>query len=374
MNKPVVIHFMGMISPEFAAMDRFNIELSRQLNDRNYKPVFVYNELPKHKELIEGFRLNNAEMVELPINVSIIRLIVSVSKILRKYNPQAVHCHFSFRLVRIVILRSWLMRVPKRFVSIRSMPGNPTLLSKLWYIPLSWMSTKVFTVSDAIRNQLINGIGIKPSRVETLRMGIDLKEFDAVVQTKNEIREKYKLPVDKKLIGCVAFHQPIKGVDVLLDAIAALKEMRSDDFLLCQVGDYPSEYSDFIKRKVVELGITDQVLWMGIQNKVPELLHAFDVYCQPSRSEGLPSAILEAFAAGLPVVATNVGGIPEIVKDLETGLLVASEDYHDMANQIQILLENKILSEKISNNASDILQKEYYNKNNIVKWINKYHL
>jgi len=153
MNKPVVIHFMGMISPEFAAMDRFNIELSRQLNDRNYKPVFVYNELPKHKELIEGFRLNNAEMVELPINVGVVQLAVSVSKILRKYNPQVVHCHFSFHLVRIVILLSWLMRVPKRFVSIRSMPGNPTLLSKLWYIPLSWMSTKVFTVSDAIRNQ-----------------------------------------------------------------------------------------------------------------------------------------------------------------------------------------------------------------------------
>lgn len=372
-NTKVVIEFMGMISEKFGAIERYNIELADQLNKKNIKPVFVYNEYPADESYIKQLQKYNADIIELRVDKGTSQRMKSISGILKKYNPDVVHCHFCFPLIRNVIFLSWLKRVPRRYVSIRSMPGKAKFVSKCWYWFLSKMSTKLLAVSDAIRTAVINSLGVSEKDIDVLRWGINMTTFDQTGEDKIQIKKKYDIPEDKKIIGNVAFHQPIKGVDILLEAVSILKnKYNRNDILLCQIGYYPGKYADSLKEQTEKLKIQDTISWMGLQNNVPEIMKVFDIYCQPSRSEGLGLAIVEAYASKLPVVATNVGGIPEVVLDGQTGYLVEKENAGQLAERINILLEDRNLSKQFGLNGYKKVKDEYDTYIQIEKLISLY--
>ena len=373
-NKIAVIEFMGMISEKFGAIERYNIELSAQLNFKGIKTVFVYNQFPQNETYIKSLQENNADILELPINKSFFHKIISVNKILKKYNPDIIHCHFCFPLIRIIIFLSWLKQIHKRFVSIRSMHGEKAgFISKIWWLGLAKLSTKFLAVSNPVREKLIDNFNIPESKIDVLKTGINFQNFENL-ETKEELKKKYGLPTNKKIIGCVAFHQPIKGVDVLLDALAILKnKYNRNDIILAQIGYYQGKYADKIKEQTISLNIHDIVFWLGLQNNVPELMKTFDVYCQPSRSEGLPQAVVEALASKLAVVATNVGGIPEIIKNNSTGFLVESEDAEKMAECINTLLNDAVLSEQFGTNGFNLVFSRLNSKVQVTKLIENYY-
>ena len=369
--RDVVIQFMGMTSDKYGSIEKFNEEVAKQLNDKGCKTFFVYNEIPTSEEYVANLQKFNAEILTLSINWNFWKKFIAVLKILLKYKPNIVHCHFSFPLVRIVIPLSWLLCVPKRFITIHSMMGNATFLGRCWFKMLSIFSTKIFTVSDAIRNQLMNNYHIL-KKIETSRLGIDLNKFD-INPNVEELKQKYGLPLDRFIIGCVAFHQPIKGIDVLLDAIYILKtEYRQNDFVLCQVGYWAGKYADSLIKQAKTLNIEDNIVWLGRQDNVPEILKTFDVYCQPSRSEGLPLSIMETLASKLPTIATNVGGTPEIIEDNVTGLLVESENSKQMAEKILLLKNDTELCKKFAIQGYEKVIKEYDRTTQVEKIINRY--
>jgi len=147
---------------------------------------------------------------------------------------------------------------------------------------------------------------------------------------------------------CVARLEPIKGISQLIEAIPKILE-RGNNIRVVFVGDgsHKSEYKKLAKY----LGVEKKVLFFGITNKVEELLSIADVFCLSSINEALSFAILEAMAEGKPVVATKVGGIPEVVVDKVTGLLIPPGNTQELANAINKLLEDKPLARKLSKNA-----------------------
>ena len=383
-----VIEFMGMTSDKYGSIEKFNEEVAKQLNDKDFKTYFVYNKIPTSQEYIANLQQFNSEILILSINWGFIKKFIAVLKILLKYKPTVVHCHFSFPLIRIVIFLSWLLRVPKRFITIHSMPGNATFIGKGSFKLLNIFSSKIFTVSDAIKNKLVNDFKVL-QKIETLRLGIDLNKFEnpnhcgldsqspeqqAVAVLTAITKQKYGLPLDKFIVGCVAFHQPIKGVDVLLRAMAILKyNLEQNDVVLCQVGGFQgSDYTEKLYALAKELKIENDVVWLGRQDNVPEILQMFDVYCQPSRSEGLGLSIVEALVAKLPVVATNVGGIPEVVEDGKSGFLVENENAEEMAEKILLLKNDIEICEKFKKQGYEKVVKEY-DKTNQIKKIIKYY-
>jgi len=369
-----VIEFMGMISEKYGAIERYNVELANQLNAKGVKTVFVYNKYPENESYIKLLQESNADIIELPINKGFFNKVFSVNIILKKYKPNVVHCHFSFPLIRIIIFLSWLRCVPKRFVSIRSMQGGEgSFISKIWWFGLEKLSTKFLAVSERVKKQLVKSLRISENHIDVLRRGVDFSAFEQIVEDKKSIRKKYQLPVDKLIIGCAAFHQPIKGVDVLLDTLAILKnEYKRNDILLVQVGYYAGEYADFLKKKTKDLDIKNVVYWLGLQDNVPEIMKTFDVYCQPSRSEGLPQSIVEAFASKLPVVATNVGGIPEVVENEKSGFLVEKENSKEMAEKINILLNSSELRAEFGAYGYNMARSQYDRNIQVEKLIEYY--
>ncbi|MBK7947565.1 MAG: glycosyltransferase [Deltaproteobacteria bacterium] len=114
-----------------------------------------------------------------------------------------------------------------------------------------------------------------------------------------------------------------------------------------------------LRRLAAELGIGSRVHLLGLRNDVDRLLEAADVFVQPSRSEGLPLAVLEAMAAGLPVVATRVGGMGEAVVDGETGMLVGAERPDELARALRSLLEDDALRRRMGIEARARAEAEF---------------
>jgi glycosyltransferase involved in cell wall biosynthesis len=102
-----------------------------------------------------------------------------------------------------------------------------------------------------------------------------------------------------------------------------------------------------LAQTIEELGIQKQVQLLGARSEIPELLNTLDIFVLPSLSEGLPMSILEAMACGLPVVATRVGGIPEVVLDGQTGILVSSQDVPQFASALETLVQQKSIRENL---------------------------
>lgn len=146
------------------------------------------------------------------------------------------------------------------------------------------------------------------------------------------------------VLGTAARIAPVKGIDVLVDAVKKVRDA-GGDIRLEVAGDGPE--IDNLRLRAAKNGIADSVRFLGWQTDVSRLMRLWDIYVQPSRQEAFGLAILEAMAAGLPVVATAVGGIPELVVDGETGMLVQADDSVALADKISLLVRSRPLRSKL---------------------------
>jgi glycosyltransferase involved in cell wall biosynthesis len=136
------------------------------------------------------------------------------------------------------------------------------------------------------------------------------------------IRRELGLPEEALVLGCIAFDSPVKGLDLLLEALTDIVPRYPEVWLLV-IGVDPSSG---LARDAHARGLSERIVWAGIKDEGWRLLQAADLYVQPSRSEALPLAIVEAMALALPVLATRAGGLPEVVAEGETGYLVEPQD------------------------------------------------
>lgn len=164
-------------------------------------------------------------------------------------------------------------------------------------------------------------------------------------------REKFPEWKGKKILLCIARLVPDKGVDLAIEALRIVKDEFGDATLVFASGGY-----DQLKPKLEEmarrLGLGENVEFLGRRTDVPDLLLASDVVVQPSRRDCLPYSVIEAMAAGKPIVATAVGGIPELIEDGATGLLVRP-DPGEIAQGIVTLLTDGDLTKKLGQNARE---------------------
>ena len=176
----------------------------------------------------------------------------------------------------------------------------------------------------------------KAKKVWVIPNGVDLNKFR--LMTRKEAKQQLGLDEDKRYLLYVGRLVAVKGLDLLLDAFAQLTQKWRDVELLL-VGDGAERGA--LEHQATDLGIRDKVHFVGAQphEQVVLWMNAGDVFCLPSHKEGLPTVLLEALACGIPIVATSVGGIPEIVDDRQVGRLVRSRDPREMAACIEEVLE-----------------------------------
>jgi glycosyltransferase involved in cell wall biosynthesis len=199
-------------------------------------------------------------------------------------------------------------------------------------------------VSDSIRRELIEDYGIDADRVTTVRNGVDPAPFLAPADRAG-CRSALAVPADAHVFGLAARFSTQKGLRYL---IAALPEVRRDvpGALLLLGGSGPLEGA--LREQAVALGVSGAVRWLGHVDDIAGLLSALDVYVSPSVTEALGIGLIEAGLAGVPTVATDVGGVSEVVLADKTGLLVPATDPRAIAGAVTRLLTDRALGRELA--------------------------
>lgn len=203
---------------------------------------------------------------------------------------------------------------------------------------LSWMSHKIVADSKKVGNFLVKQQNIPPQHILVIYNGVDMDKFKREMSV---IEKKATLGINSstKVIICVANLLPVKNHKMLLRAFRRVLDVFPDIVLLL-AGDGKCRVE--LEAMSKELNLSDNALFLGRRNDIPELVSTADVFALSSVSEGLPISVLEALAAGKPVVITDVGGNSEIIQDgITGGYLVTAGDAEGMAERIIELLSDR---------------------------------
>ncbi len=207
-------------------------------------------------------------------------------------------------------------------------------------------------VSQRGRQEAVEGGPLRnvTHRCSVIPNGIDLSPYAGLADTADraEIRRELDLPSEAVVIGCVGLLWQAKGQEYL---IRALRDIRSGErpVVLLLVGSGSDEQA--LRACAKETGVSERVRFLGWRSDVPRLLQALDLYVQPSLSEGFGLAVVEAAAAGLPIVASRVGGIPEIITHEYSGLLAPPGSPPALAAAIQELMDDPERGRWLGQNA-----------------------
>jgi glycosyltransferase involved in cell wall biosynthesis len=203
----------------------------------------------------------------------------------------------------------------------------------------------IVTTGEALRRQLIDANGFDPARITSVPTGIDLNRF--VPGDRRGARAQLGLPPDAPIIGIVATLRDWKGHSYLIDAFA---RMAASNALLLIVGDGPQLPK--LKEQINALGLGAKILMPGNQENVTPWLQAMDVFVLPSyANEGVPQALLQAMACGLPVITTPVGSILEAVTHEATGLIIEPQQSRPLRLAIERLLHDQALRTRLGEAA-----------------------
>ncbi len=178
----------------------------------------------------------------------------------------------------------------------------------------------------------------------SIHSGVDLTWFTEPHPDPSVTRKHLGLSLDGQVVGSVGRLEPVKGYDTFLRAAALLRARQpTPHFLLAGEGEEESR----LKHLARELRVEDRVLFLGWQKEIPDILSALDLFVLPSRNEGMGRTLVQAMAMGKPIVATRVGGVPEVLGEGEAGLLVPPDDPVQLAQAIEQLLDDTELARKL---------------------------
>lgn len=355
--KKRILQLIGDLDPGGA--ENVVVNLTKGLKAFNYKVAISSRKEGSLIQSLDGiptFILSKKGLVDW-------RYLLTLCHIILKHKIDLIHSHLFGNN-----LYGFLAAVLTRRSTILTIHGEDCFNSKkrlLFYWLASPFVSKIVAVSKPLYRQLIEDLSIKKEKVVLIKNGIDTSLFCKMIDLNK--KEKLGLPIKAPVIGAIGNIKPVKGYDTLLNAAVYISREVPEARFIIVGGAYQYEacFKD-LKALTVEKGLQDKVYFLGKSDDVKDILHILDVYVLPSRSEGISIALLEAMASGRPIVATKVGGTPDIIEDGNTGLLIPPEDPSSLASAIIQLLKNKSLSKSLGQQAKLVAEKEF-NVNSMVE-------
>lgn len=201
----------------------------------------------------------------------------------------------------------------------------------------------IICVSDADKESALKHKLIDPAKISVIHNGLAPINF----LTRDEAKKALGLRSDQAILGSIANFYKTKGLDILVDAISLLDKQFLNQIHLVIVGEGKERI--FIEKKILEYELGPKITLIGKLSDAEKYLKAFDIFLLPSRKEGFPFVLLEAMQAGLPIIASKVGGIPEALED--AGLQVRAEDPKALAEAITKLLNDANLAAQFAQRA-----------------------
>lgn len=284
-----------------------------------------------------------------------IRYLLRLVKALKEKRFDIIHSYGLFPIVWGTIAAIFA-RVPARIATCGNCYGDIGPKNRLKLRFVSYFTTCFIAVCEAVRKPLVEFVGIPFSKIGIIYSSarrIDPKGLDE----KKKIREKLGIKDTDFVIGSVGRLVGHKGHQYMIEALLMLEpSIPNIKYLI--IGDGPA--AETLRSKVKSLNLENAVLFAGLKRDTTDLLSIMDIFVQPSASrEGLPMALAEAASAGLPLVATDIGGNREIVKNGINGFIVPPKDAARLAEKVRYLAENPDEKKKMGDNSRAIWQEKF---------------
>jgi glycosyltransferase involved in cell wall biosynthesis len=347
-----IVHFID--STTFGGTEQVLLHLLTGLDQQRWRSVLLHHPEPALAPLLEDVRRLGVETRIVPrmTGMGTVTSLPRFLRVLQAERPAVFHAHQCWLLsCKYGLLAAALTRVPGIVATAHQYTDPPwsrglALQQRL----LQRCAKRYIAVSQAVANQLCEDFGVPARKLQVIHNGIPYREFAGPPNP--ALRTALSKATGRPIVLTVARLDQQKGHTVLFDAIRELS-----DVLLVLAGDGPERA--MLEAKARQLGIDDRVVLLGYRSDIRDLLAVCDLFVLPSNYEALGLAVLEAMAAGRAVVATAVGGIPEVVLNGVTGVLVPPRDPSALANAIRRLLADPALMHEMGAAGRSRVQREF---------------
>jgi glycosyltransferase involved in cell wall biosynthesis len=289
-------------------------------------------------------------------------LVFQLARIIEEQGIDIVHCQLHKPTVYGALTAYMTGKNLKVISHVRGLNRTRSFQRKLLNGILFRRISRIIAVSNAVRDDIVRtNFMCSPGKVVTIYNGIDVKAFMDSDLTREEARTQLGLSdKDAFVYGTVGRLAETKGQKVLLKSFARVYEKYPKSWLIITgKGRLESE----LRALAAELNIHERVVFLGYRTDILEVLKAYDVFVLPSIAEGLPGALLEAMATGIPVIASRVGGVPEILNDPNLGSMVSPSSRDELASAMERLcsmdeMRRNMIGETLRANVLEKFTKE----------------
>ncbi len=328
-----------------------------------------------HQIVFAGLYQNDFDVLEVEgaMNVDIcdkkpggfsFKLVKALVNLIKNENPDVVQCNGSDTLKYMVAASYFTNRIPITYRNISTISEWIDSSLKLYIYKILFKRVDhVTTVGSESIQDLINTLNYPKEKTSVIRRGIPIKFFHSKIP--HYLREELGLKGDEKIVIHIGNFSPEKNHEFLLDVFFEIKKKNPEVKLVC-VGDGVTFQS--IKQKIKKQNLEDTVFLLGFRKDIPELLAQADCFALASKIEGVPGVILEAASQRVPSVATNVGGVPEVLINGKTGFIIEDFNKSEYKSRLISLVTNSALNKELGDNAFNLVKKEFDPLNNARKF------
>lgn len=349
--------------------ERVVLVLSKALKKKNHEPIVgvIENRYNPHTEVANEAKAAGLDTVTFPCRWQFDpRTALLIREFTKNEQVDIVHSHGYKSNFYALVATSRL--TPKIATNHNWLTDNwrlkiYCLLDSMWIRRFD----HIVAVSDKIKDEMINK-GVPPGRISVIDNGIDLERFEGQ-RNAETVKKDLGINEGDVVIGTIGNLNREKGHVYLLEAAKeVVQKYDSVKFLL--IGD--GELRQMLEKKVKNVGLDKHVIFTGIRNDIPELLSLLDIFVLASIREGLPMALLEAMASKTPVVASKVGGIPGLIEDRVSGILVEPKDIKGIAHGIMYLIKNPAKANILKKNALERIVNGYSSDTMCERYLSTY--
>ncbi|MEM3455614.1 MAG: glycosyltransferase [Candidatus Micrarchaeia archaeon] len=340
-----------------------------ELDSNKYEAKVCYiSGRPDGKNILDKYGLSIYLNID-NLNKHRIKVLGILKKIIKTFKPDILHCHRHSMTVLGVMAK--LGEHIKLVSHVHGLNRTRSLKRRIINFAILKFVEKIIAVSDSVKQDIFSSnFFLEESKIITIRNCVDLNIIDSIQITKTEEKRKIGLTDNHIVFGNVGRLVKTKGQFFLIEAfVKVLHKLHNARLVIVGSGEL---YKD-LKKQVEDLGIKEYVLFTGFREDVLEIIRSFDIFVLPSLAEGLSIALLEAMASRLPVIASNVGGIPEVFGDSQCGILVPPKDIESLRDA---MLKMATLSEgerkKLGDNGRARIEKEFTIEKMIMNLTNLY--
>ena len=347
----------------FGGAQRYVYDLATALPHERFEVVVVFGEGKELEDKLNGAGIRSIKIRSLQRNVNIFKdflVFFELLRIFRKERPDVVHLN-STKIGGVGTIAGRICGIPKIIFTAHGWAFNEkrNFVSKAVIAFLQWVTVlfthTIIAVSQKTADQILRFAFIGSDKIKVVYNGTADIDFVGRAEARRELLGERKETI---WIGTISELHSNKGIDIALAAFAQIAK-KYPQTIFVVIGN--GEEKTHLAKQIIELGLTDRAFPIGFVTEAKKYLKAFDIFTLTSRTESLPYAILEAGLAELPVIASAVGGIPEIINSPETGILVPTGEQapRSIANALETLITNPKQAKKLGQNLKNRVTKEF---------------